>query len=223
VSLHVDTGDITAIDTSAGNTDASLVQELLTECLKEETLLSIIQRRWRWTKNIDQDRWKRLDWSWWQPGDLVAWSDVFPDDPQIVIFDTKKKYLVEDMYCINPDCSCNRIVLAFFELNLSDCKTIGAIDLDSSNMRIQETNPREVSERGLLNLWKTLRNDDPSIKQTLRERREQIQEIGPRIVQTSGNWEHVSQKNRSKPVRKVRRNEPCPCGSNKKYKKCCGR
>ncbi|OZM56868.1 hypothetical protein CIB95_08845 [Lottiidibacillus patelloidae] len=22
---------------------------------------------------------------------------------------------------------------------------------------------------------------------------------------------------------KVRRNDPCPCGSNKKYKKCCGK
>jgi len=26
-----------------------------------------------------------------------------------------------------------------------------------------------------------------------------------------------------KPVQPVGRNEPCPCGSGKKYKKCCGR
>ncbi|MEM9721031.1 MAG: SEC-C metal-binding domain-containing protein [Bacteroidota bacterium] len=34
-------------------------------------------------------------------------------------------------------------------------------------------------------------------------------------------------KSSSKPVRretpKVCRNQPCPCGSRKKYKKCCGR
>ena len=41
-----------------------------------------------------------------------------------------------------------------------------------------------------------------------------------------GNWVYVDGKMnpRSKPVRveKVGRNEPCPCGSGKKYKKCCG-
>ena len=30
-------------------------------------------------------------------------------------------------------------------------------------------------------------------------------------------------KNRGRTVKKVGRNDPCPCGSGKKYKKCCGR
>jgi preprotein translocase subunit SecA len=35
-----------------------------------------------------------------------------------------------------------------------------------------------------------------------------VQDIDPRIV--------------TSPRKKVGRNEPCPCGSGKKYKKCCG-
>jgi hypothetical protein len=37
------------------------------------------------------------------------------------------------------------------------------------------------------------------------------------LAQTMSNQSH------NKPEEKVGRNEPCPCGSNKKYKKCCGR
>ncbi len=35
-----------------------------------------------------------------------------------------------------------------------------------------------------------------------------------------GRWVYVGQ---TKPARKVGRNDPCPCGSGKKYKRCCGR
>ncbi|UJL48206.1 SEC-C domain-containing protein [Virgibacillus sp. NKC19-16] len=33
----------------------------------------------------------------------------------------------------------------------------------------------------------------------------------------------ASKKNESKKSVKVGRNDPCPCGSGKKYKKCCGK
>lgn len=42
----------------------------------------------------------------------------------------------------------------------------------------------------------------------------------------AGNWLYVSGKVGAKPpprqVQKIGRNEPCACGSGKKYKKCCG-
>ena len=34
---------------------------------------------------------------------------------------------------------------------------------------------------------------------------------------------HVEAQQFKKKVGKIGRNEPCPCGSGKKYKKCCGR
>jgi SEC-C motif-containing protein len=46
------------------------------------------------------------------------------------------------------------------------------------------------------------------------------------FVHDANRWYYVDGKGQ-KPVRretpKVGRNDPCPCGSNKKYKKCCGR
>ncbi len=46
------------------------------------------------------------------------------------------------------------------------------------------------------------------------------------FVHENDHWYYIDGKGQ-KPVRrdtpKVGRNDPCPCGSNKKYKKCCGR
>ena len=42
-----------------------------------------------------------------------------------------------------------------------------------------------------------------------------------------GEWRFIDGEIESKPIRrdepKIGRNDPCPCGSGKKYKKCCGR
>ena len=47
-----------------------------------------------------------------------------------------------------------------------------------------------------------------------------------RFIHENNHWYYIDGKGQ-KPVRrespKVGRNDPCPCGSNKKYKKCCGK
>lgn len=47
-----------------------------------------------------------------------------------------------------------------------------------------------------------------------------------RFVKKDGNWFYVdgimNPKQEQRIVQKVGRNDPCPCGSGKKYKKCCG-
>jgi SEC-C motif-containing protein len=46
-----------------------------------------------------------------------------------------------------------------------------------------------------------------------------------RFVKEDGRWYYVDGETKALPIKaaeKVGRNEPCPCGSGKKYKKCCG-
>jgi uncharacterized protein YecA (UPF0149 family) len=54
----------------------------------------------------------------------------------------------------------------------------------------------------------------------------EVKDIGKNLVEkhTKHGELHRGQKNSSLPARtdKIGRNEPCPCGSGKKYKKCCG-
>lgn len=40
---------------------------------------------------------------------------------------------------------------------------------------------------------------------------------------TDGSWVYVDGEMVQQPVKKPGRNEPCPCGSGKKFKQCCGR
>ncbi|MBD3360742.1 hypothetical protein GF366_02995 [Candidatus Peregrinibacteria bacterium] len=48
------------------------------------------------------------------------------------------------------------------------------------------------------------------------------QSENPVIVKATGPSSNSTTPHQA-PVKKVGRNEPCPCGSGKKYKKCCGR
>ena len=50
---------------------------------------------------------------------------------------------------------------------------------------------------------------------------ERVQQAKPVEARTGG--EQPRQPRRVKPSEKVGRNDPCPCGSGKKYKNCCGR
>ena len=40
---------------------------------------------------------------------------------------------------------------------------------------------------------------------------------------TDGSWVYVDGETTMQPVKKPGRNDPCPCGSGKKFKQCCGR
>ncbi len=40
---------------------------------------------------------------------------------------------------------------------------------------------------------------------------------------TDGSWVYVDGETALQPVKKPGRNDPCPCGSGKKFKQCCGR
>lgn len=41
--------------------------------------------------------------------------------------------------------------------------------------------------------------------------------------ETDGRWVYVDGETALQPVKKPGRNDPCPCGSGKKFKQCCGR
>jgi len=60
----------------------------------------------------------------------------------------------------------------------------------------------------------------------IKDGRENVHHERSNFRREDGNWAYVDGKMNpgAKPVRveKTGRNEPCPCGSGKKYKKCCG-
>ena len=71
-------------------------------------------------------------------------------------------------------------------------------------------------------------DDDPDTASSLDERDELVADALVAVYDLTDYWKQVNfERNRNKePVRrtpKVGRNDPCPCGSGKKYKSCCAR
>jgi hypothetical protein len=176
-----------------------------------------MKRRWRMAKKVNRDRWRKEDWSWWEPGLVVGWDEVFPDDPDFVFDITGTRCWARDLYCINPGCPCQDITISFVEFDEEDKpKELGAVDIGLKQFRIDEIQAIEAPEKKLTQIYNKFQKK-AGVKKTLKARQKEMKIVGKEIAK-------LSIKNKSqnlKSVSKVGRNDPCPCGSGRKYKKCC--
>ena len=129
---------------------------------------------------------------------------------------------VDDQYCVQPRCSCRDCVLSFIQLPSSPGPE-SALIRPSLSLRYyydsgrSETLPPLPGEKAcltsgqeLLDALKTVRPDFNSL---LIERHTLLRCLFRRALRRQN--VHVSTPKRG-------RNDPCPCGSGKKYKRCCG-
>jgi len=181
----------------------------------------VMKRRWRMAKKVDRDRWRIMDWSWWEPGLVVGWDEVFPDDPDFVFNISGTRFWARDLYCINPGCTCKDIKLSFAEFDEgNNPKELGAVGIDLKKIRIEGIEPVGASEEKLTQVWQKFQKQAGVIK-LLKTRQKEMKIIGNEIAKLSRKNKSEGPKSVSKVVGKVGRNDPCPCGSGKKYKKCC--
>lgn len=137
------------------------------------------------------------------PADLefmVPFSEVFPYDFDLGFAREGRPFLVDDLYCLRPGCRCDQVLLVLEDLS------IDAGDLDELHMsaaELQHGLPRAVRKHRAL--WEAF-----------------FDEGGADLLDRC---DRMFALRRPEPVRvaKVGRNEPCPCGSGKKHKRCCGK
>ena len=187
---------------------------LLTEEIKGD-FYEILKRRWRMGKKVNRDQWRKMDWSFWEEGMLVGWDEVFPDDPDFLLSLSGKRYWVRDLYCITPGCSCKEITFAFTEIEDGKDKALGTVSVDLNRFRVNDIKNigTGTTSDELGRLWKAFQKE-PKLKKRLKSRQKEMKIIGPEIAALRLTKDFKSQK-------KIGRNDPCPCGSGKKFKKCC--
>jgi hypothetical protein len=211
--------DSSQVDFSPGAPPERCDPELLAQLRKglDRNYLDRLRKRWRLTKGIDQDRWRQRDWSWWKPGDMVSWLEVHPDDFNLMFELDGAVYWADDMYCINPDCSCKEVGLVFSRLSSEKgVERVGAISVTLPSCRFVGVLGEQRDERRLKLLADALRKHG-QICRVIRDRRKSMKPLGEEIVRLSTGARTIE-----RPVGfGVGRNDPCPCGSGKKYKKCC--
>ena len=151
---------------------------------------------------------------------------------------------VLDQYCVIPPCSCQDAVLSFYRHKPGETRADPAfsarLDLDSGDFRREDHGQLAPDDKQIVDAFLA---GFPGWQHELGLRRSFIRKIAtrrvefppPRIVATipaAAPEGDAGLRNESEPVShahaaavtaKVGRNDPCPCGSGKKYKKCCGR
>ena len=166
-------------------------------------------------------------------GKMVSYADVFGDDGSIMSGGTGisflveydgKKLFVDDQYCIDPECECDAVRLVFLKINegtriCNDLFTIRVpfqdeIEIDDKSTRYTKEEIKKIYDHWL--------KSDPEIMDILETRYRKMKGVGQSLVE-----KHPSKKSHKHTAsvgqKKIGRNDPCPCGSGKKYKKCCGK
>ena len=133
-------------------------------------------------------------------------------------------YAFLEFYCGNPECDCNAGSYHMVEINPQG-QILGNIiaeihyewEIPGSAQRIyleDEALPSRLT-KAALDIFQNIVNSEPEQVEVLKTHYTMIKDY---FKQNPDKFEFVSEVNANN---KIRRNEPCPCGSGKKFKKCC--
>lgn len=142
----------------------------------------------------------------------VVYAEVFGDeDADLFRFTIDgQDYFLDDQYCMDPQCDCREAVITVTRINGKRTEDCGAVSVSfSGHCKVMD------GSGGLKPVQEWLKQKDRVV--LLRERYKKMKEIGRNLKREIAATKQRREENR------VGRNELCPCGSGKKYKKCCGR
>ncbi len=151
-----------------------------------------------------------------QNGLMYAYNDVLPFGDQLLVSINNKQYIIFDQYCLLPKCSCTDTTLTISAMEEFD-KAGKELCTVTVNYRTKKWGKIEGKSRPI---------DTKTVTSAIEE---QISDIYKRLldrhIKLKDIYAHCKKKyfspTQQPHLPKVGRNEPCPCGSGKKYKKCC--
>lgn len=149
-------------------------------------------------------------------GTMVAFKEILPYAEYRAIESDGISCLLVDQYCVLPKCGCSEIIVCMWERNklpnaIQSVSPIIFLDYETGKWRIEVRGGKDDAffER----LTEKLKSGD--YPAWFRNRHSRLKSLYRMYTQRHA---------QSKPIpliNKVGRNDPCPCGSGKKYKKCC--
>lgn len=152
---------------------------------------------------------------------LISYNQVFPYNRAIWLQLDDYTYFVDDLYCLRSDCHCHDVHL-FFEATKGGATIIKdtadsrkqhyvILNLQSKRWTLKEQGDGPASAGALM--AKLFAENKPI--QFYSERHKILRSLYKKYRSKTSNG------NQATPHIKVERNDPCPCGSGKKYEKCC--
>ena len=148
-------------------------------------------------------------------GNMLEYCRVMGvDDLQYLSIDDKD-FVLMDAYCVTPNCICTDVALDFFDGFNRDKETPSRFSF------LFDYETGEVKKSGYLKkkYVKNIAMDfDEEIRGLFKERHKKLKKETKHLFKSNIENEIISG---LKITKKTGRNDPCPCGSGKKFKKCC--
>lgn len=152
---------------------------------------------------------------------MVAYHEIFPWAAEIQFRWNAETWNVTDYYCVYPGCTCTEVGLELLRGTSSrqqEKPFIRALflfyDYAEGTYHIEETAPGLSAPE---QICQALLDAHPTLAETARNRHEQMKYLGRPL------WEPAGRPQIARAIPRPGRNDPCPCGSGKKFKKCCGK
>ncbi len=183
------------------------------ERLLEKYRDEVTHRAHRLLRSRNRELWREQDLTGMSSGVLVRYRNLFPADFDLIYVLEDEAHFLEDYYCLVAGCPCATVTMAVTALDDDHGahRELGPVTLD-----LDETPTKPEGNPEAVRIVKALLVDS-DLRDRLDSRHQQCRRIAPAVAQTLGGSPPAATLRRAK----VGRNAPCPCGSGKKYKKCC--
>ncbi len=228
-SVDIDTGAVSPVESAArGEPDLTALAWLREEMNGE--LLERLAQRFLLAKGYlpNEERWRSVDWSEWEPGQLIGWREVADFGREDLYVLDGRTYLADDLYCVEPTCPCETIHVEFFELTgegLAEEHEIGVVVTDLLGFKPLVVE-RDAGDPDLV-----VRLGEAFRRRYLRAgilsgRKSKVRTVGAELLRTHQERQRAPLPGPARPIPARAaptpgRNDPCFCGSGKKFKKCC--
>ncbi len=150
-------------------------------------------------------------------GLMVTYNDVLPYGDQLFVKINDEKCIIFDQYCVLPKCSCSDTSITICPAGEFDKAgdELYSVTVDYRNRKwgMLEGRTKSVYTKTVRS---AIEEKIPDIYEKLLSRHMKLKGIYSHCKKR-----HFTQKQQHHPP-EAGRNDPCPCGSGKKYKKCCG-
>ena len=151
---------------------------------------------------------------------MMGYREIFPFARDETIEDEQFRYLIDDQYCLDPKCSCRSVAITFmpFKKNGPPLSPGNHISIHYDYQKNTYEKIFDVPDKfNLEKMVSLLLNSISGYPDVLRTRHEKLKKLYKKCNR------HIEKQISAPQKEKIGRNDPCPCGSGKKYKKCCGR
>ncbi|MEI8241959.1 MAG: SEC-C metal-binding domain-containing protein [bacterium] len=156
----------------------------------------------------------------------VGYNEIFPYAELSSFGLGDCTWTVEDQYCVDPDCDCAEVRLTFVgQPRGADVKKLAANDsmpevvYDYRGGKVGNVDSEpQAGQPAIEELLQAAKAGNPAFDREVETRHVLVRKLFMKALHRTD----VAAVPLRREEAKIGRNDPCPCGSGEKYKKCCG-